>query len=388
MLCGAKIRVLVVDDSAIVRKILSESLNAHPDIEVIATAPDPYVARDKILELDPDVLTLDIEMPRMDGLTFFRKLMQYRPMPVIVISSISSASCQTAMEAMRLGAVEVLAKPSGPYSVGDLRLTLAMKIRAASTARITRKTSAKEYVAPAPVAPFEEACGSARFSPGAVIAIGASTGGTQAVEQILLALPPDSPGILVTQHIPPGFSTAFAKRLDQITALEVKEAEHGDYVVPGRILVAPGDRHMLLRKSGAAYRVGVRDGPRVCYQRPSVDVLFASVADTAGAEAVGVILTGMGSDGAEGMKKMKVAGAHNIAQDEASCVVFGMPKEAIRAGAVNEVLPLRRIAAAALKAAARHRGLAGPDSLRQLGHPRPGVGGLPHHVSRPGAADR
>lgn len=349
---GRKIRVLVVDDSAIVRRILSESLDAETDIDVVATAPDPYVARDKILELKPDVLTLDIEMPRMDGLTFLKKLMQYRPMPVIVISSISSASCQTAMEAMRLGAVEVLAKPSGPYSVGDLRLSLAMKVRAASTARIGAKPEAKLPQA----VPPQDASPGTRYRPDTVIAVGSSTGGTQAVEQILVALPPESPGILVAQHIPPGFSTAFAKRLDQICALEVKEAEHGDYVVPGRVLVAPGDRHLLLRASGAAYRVSVKDGPRVSYQRPSVDVLFSSVADTARNNAVGVILTGMGSDGADGMKKMKDAGAYNIAQDEASCVVFGMPKEAIRVGGVDEVVPLDRVANAVLKAAASRKG--------------------------------
>ena len=350
MIAGRKIRVLVVDDSAIVRKILTECLVAEADLEVVGSAPDPYVARDKILALEPDVLTLDIEMPRMDGLTFLKKLMHYRPMPVIVISSIGQASCQTAIEAMRLGAVEVLAKPSGPYSVGELRTVLAMKIRAAAASRIRREARATEAVrhteTPPPVA--------GGFHPSSVIAIGASTGGTEAIESVLIQLPEQLPGIVVTQHIPAGFSRAFAARLNQTCRLEVKEAENGDYLVPGRALVAPGDFHMLLRRTDGGYRVAVRTGPRVCYQRPSVDVLFTSVAEAAGARAIGVILTGMGSDGAEGMRRMKQAGSYNIAQDEATCVVFGMPKEAIRAGAVDQVMPLGRIPSGLLTAVMAH----------------------------------
>ncbi|MCW5978973.1 MAG: chemotaxis response regulator protein-glutamate methylesterase [Bryobacteraceae bacterium] len=343
-----KIRVLVVDDSAIVRKILTESLAAEPDLEVVGSAPDPYVARDKILALQPDVLTLDIEMPRMDGLTFLKKLMHHHAMPVIVISSIGQASCQAAIEAMRLGAVEVLAKPSGPYSVGELRASLAMKIRAASASRVRREALAAQQVHKTESPLAGTAAGA--FHPYTVIAIGASTGGTEAIEAILTALPEQMPGIVVTQHIPAGFSRAFAERLNRNCRIEVKEAENGDFLRPGRALVAPGDFHMLLRRTDSGYRVSVRGGPRICYQRPSVNVLYASVAEAAGARAVGVILTGMGSDGAEGMLRMKQVGAFNIAQDESSCVVFGMPKEAIRAGGVDQVAPLNRIPSALLAA--------------------------------------
>lgn len=347
----SKIRVLVVDDSAIVRKILSEALAAEPDIEVVGVAPDPFVARDKILALNPDVLTLDIEMPRMDGLTFLRKLMHYRPMPVIVISSVGGAGCPTAIEALRLGAVEVLGKPSGPFSVGELRDDLAWRIRAAARARVSNGVTPKPAEERAEAVPSNGG-----YHSKAVIAIGASTGGTEAVESVLRNLPADIPGVLVVQHIPAGFSRAFASRLNQVCSFEVQEAAHGDYLVPGRVLMAPGDCHMLLSRAGVAYRVQVTGGPRVCYQRPSVDVLFASVAEKAGKAAVGVILTGMGADGAQGMKKMKEAGAFTIAQDEATSVVFGMPREAIRIGAVDAVLPLSSVAGAIVQAASRSAG--------------------------------
>jgi len=339
-----KIRVLVVDDSAIVRKILSETLASEPDIEVVGSAPDPYVARDKILSLKPDVLTLDIEMPRMDGLTFLKKLMHFHPMPVIVISSIGTSSCHTAMEALRLGAVEVLAKPSGPYSVGELRTVLSMKIRAAAAARYRRRPTAAEAQATV----IEKPIGAAAFHPSSIIAIGASTGGTEAIESVLTRLPDNLPAIVITQHIPSGFSKAFANRLNKICNLEVKEGAPGDYVVPGRALIAPGDFHMVIRKVEGTYRAQIKEGPRVCYQRPAVDVMFASVAEVVGPHAIGVILTGMGSDGAEGMLKMKKAGARNIAQDEQSCVVFGMPREAIRLGAADQILPLDKIPEAIL----------------------------------------
>lgn len=339
-----KIRVLVVDDSAIVRKILKEALSGQPDLEVVGTAPDPYIARDKILSLEPDVLTLDIEMPRMDGLTFLKKLMHFRPMPVIVISSLAQASCQTAMQALNLGAVEVLAKPGGPYSVGELRLELASKIRAAAASRIRRPAVPAAATAPPRLT-------ASAWLPSTVIAIGASTGGTEAIAAVLPQLPAGTPGIVITQHIPAGFSKAFATRLNQMCALEVKEAEDGDTLGPGRVLVAPGDLHMVLRKNGDGYRVTVKTGPRVCYQRPSVDVMFSSVAESAGARAVGVLLTGMGSDGAQGLLKMRQAGARTIAQDESSCVVFGMPREAIRAGAADRVVPLSGIPQAILAAA-------------------------------------
>ncbi|HTT61083.1 MAG TPA: chemotaxis response regulator protein-glutamate methylesterase [Bryobacteraceae bacterium] len=338
-------RVLVVDDSAIVRKILTEALSGHPDLEVVGTAPDPYIARDKILALHPDVLTLDIEMPRMDGLTFLKKLMHFRPMPVIVISSLAQASCQTAMQALALGAVEVLAKPGGPYSVGELQLDLASKIRAAAAAR------PRPAPHPAPAAPPSRLAARA-WTPSTVIAIGASTGGTEAIAQILPRLPQGIPGIVITQHIPPVFSKAFATRLNQICAFEVKEAEDGDRVAPGRALVAPGNLHMLLRKAADGYCVAVKTGPRVCYQRPSVDVMFSSVAEAAGAHAVGVLLTGMGADGAQGMLKMRQAGAQTLAQDESTCVVFGMPREAIHAGAAGRVVPLPEMPQAILAAVA------------------------------------
>jgi len=346
MQADGNIRVLIVDDSAIVRKILTEALTGQPGIEVVGTAPDPYIARDKILALQPDVLTLDIEMPRMDGLTFLKKLMHFRPMPVIIISSLAQASCQTALQALTLGAVEALAKPGGPYSVGELRLELAAKIRAAAASRIRRPEAQ-----PAPAPPLPPP----RLTPGdwtasTVIAIGASTGGTEAIAQVLPHLPAGAPGIVITQHIPAGFSRAFANRLNQMCPFEVKEAEDGDALRPGRALVAPGDLHMMLRRNGEGYRVAVKTGPRVCYQRPSVDVMFGSVAEAAGKHAVGVLLTGMGSDGAQGLLKMYQAGARTIAQDEASCVVFGMPREAIRAGAAGRVVPLTAIAYAIMAA--------------------------------------
>jgi two-component system chemotaxis response regulator CheB len=335
-----KIRVLIVDDSAIVRKLLTEALAEESDIDVVGTAPDPYIARDKILSLSPDVLTLDIEMPRMDGLTFLKKLMQFNPMPVIVVSSLAQASCQAGVEALRAGAVEVIAKPGGPYSVGELKISLANKIRAAAVAHVVRPCSA----VPLPASPPSLLTG--KFNPLAVIAIGASTGGTEAIEEVLMRLPDGMPGIVITQHIPAGFSRAFAERLNKYCPMRVAEAANGDIVRSGSALIAPGNFHMILRRVGGAYQVTVKDGPMVCYQRPSVDVLFSSVAEAAGANAVGVILTGMGSDGALGLKRMKVAGAVTIAQDEASCVVFGMPKEAIRMGGVDRVVPLQFIAQA------------------------------------------
>lgn len=329
-----RIKVLVVDDSAIVRKILTDTISAEDDLEVIATAPDPYVARDKILSLNPDVITLDIEMPRMDGLTFLKKLMQYHPMPVIIISSLGHASCEASIEALRLGAVEVLAKPAGPYSIGELRGCLRQKIRAAAGSRVRPVATVRMEVQQLPVPTTSE------FRQSSLIAIGASTGGTEAIRETLVRLPAACPGIVITQHIPPVFSAAFASRMNQICAMEVKEAVDGDEVRPGRALIAPGDFHMLVRRGGRGFLVEVRTGPQVCYQRPSVDVMFASVAEAAGSRSVGVLLTGMGSDGARGMLRMKKAGARTIAQDEASCVVYGMPREAVALGAADDVLAL------------------------------------------------
>ncbi len=338
MAADRKIRVLIVDDSAIVRKMLADALASEPDLEVVGTAPDPYVARDKILSLRPDVLTLDVEMPRMDGLTFLKKLMRFHPLPVIVISSLAQSSSQTALEALQCGAVEVLAKPGGPYSVGELKQDLPHKVRAAAQARVGL---AKPQLAPPPSVPLVLS----GASTSTVITIGASTGGTEAIREVLTAMPANMPGIVIVQHIPPVFSLAFANRLNDLCKLRVKEAADGDRVVPGLALIAPGNFHMTLTKAGGEYRVSVQGGPRVCYQRPSVDVLFESVAKVAKSDAIGAILTGMGSDGAQGLLKMKRAGARTIAQDEASCVVFGMPREAIRMGGVDRVLPLNRVAA-------------------------------------------
>jgi two-component system chemotaxis response regulator CheB len=334
-----KIKVLIVDDSAIVRKLLAECLSAEPDLEVVGTAPDAFVARDKILSLRPDVLTLDIEMPRMDGLTFLKKLMRFHPLPVVIISSLAHASSQAAVEALQSGAVEVLGKPGGPYSVGELKHDLPLKIRAAAQARIARRA-----VEPVAAGTPPAAVPAQPVNHSAIIAIGASTGGTEAIREVLTRMPEGSPGIVVVQHIPAVFSNALANRLNDLCRIQVREAADGDRVLPGHALIAPGNFHMTLRKFGAEYRVAVQDGEPVCYQRPSVDVLFDSVAGAAGADAIGVILTGMGADGAKGMLRMKRAGGRTIAQDQASCVVFGMPHEAIKIGAVDRVLPLDRIA--------------------------------------------
>jgi len=332
------IRVLVVDDSAIVRKILSEQLNRHDDIEIVGTAPDPYVARDKIVALHPDVLTLDVEMPRMDGITFLRKLMKYQPMPVIVLSSLTPTGGRTAIEALEAGAVEVMCKPGPAYSVGDVCTTLVEKIRAAAEARIT-------YRAPADVLDRPRQRLHMAETTHKIFAIGASTGGVQALTTVLAALPANAPGTLVVQHMPAQFTQSFAQRIDAQCAMTIQEASDGDHVIPGRVLIAPGGRHMLLQRSGANYYVTVKDGPYVCRQKPSVEVLFNSVARYAGANAVGAILTGMGNDGALGLLNMRNSGAHTIAQNEQTCVVFGMPREAIQQGAAEKVVALDDIAA-------------------------------------------
>lgn len=332
------IKVLVVDDSAIVRKIFNEELSKEPDIEVVGTAPDPFVARDKILSLKPDVLTLDIEMPRMDGLTFLRKLMTHYPIPIIIVSSLTPKGSTMALEAMESGAIDVVAKPGAAYTVGDMSRQLVEKIRAASKARITKRQETSKNDVKKPV--MASAMGETTNK---VVAIGASTGGTEALKEVLTRMPPNSPGIVVVQHMPANFTTAFAVRLDSLSQIRVKEAQDNDSVVPGTALIAPGNYHMLLRRSGARYYVQVKNGPMVHHQRPAVDVLFNSTAQYAGANSIGVIMTGMGSDGADGLLKMKNAGARTMAQDEASCVVFGMPKEAIRKGAADKILSLDQI---------------------------------------------
>lgn len=341
--CLETTKVLIVDDSAIVRKILSSQLDAHPSIEVIATAPDPYIARDKILQLNPDVLILDVEMPRMDGITFLKKLMQYHPMPVIIFSSLTPEGSKTAIEALASGAVEVLAKPGPSYSVGDACKQLCRTILSIPKGRYHKPV----FTQAEPIKPAES--GSLLETTNKILAIGASTGGVQALTCVLSALPPDCPGTVVVQHMPAQFTRSFAERLNQNCRVQVKEAADGDSVIPGRVLIAPGGYHMILQRSGANYYVSIKDGPAVCHQKPSVEVLFNSVAKYAGANAVGAILTGMGNDGAKGLLAMRQAGAHTIAQDEATCIVFGMPKEAIKLNAAETVLPLEKVASALIQ---------------------------------------
>ena len=342
MIPAKKIRVLVVDDSAVVRRMISDALGADPGIEVVGTACDPYVARDKILELNPDVLTLDIEMPRMDGLTFLKILQQHRPMPVVVVSSLTQAGSRAAMEAMEIGAVDVLAKPQSAWNLGDLREQLALRVKGAAGARL------KNVVA-VPATRAAVAASSANFSPRQIVLIGASTGGTEAIKNVLTRLPDGLPGICIVQHIPPVFSKTFAERLNECCAFEVREAVHGDELKPGLALVAPGDQHLSLAWNGAGYRVTLHQGPMLHHVRPAVDVMFESAVD-AGKNALAVLLTGMGRDGAAGMKKLKLAGATTIAQNEDSCVVYGMPRAAVELGAVDRVLPLDLIPHAILHA--------------------------------------
>lgn len=338
-----KIKVLIVDDSAVVRKVFARELSKEKDIEIVGTAPDPYVARDKIVKLKPDVVTLDIEMPRMDGLTFLKKLMRYYPMPVIIVSSLTTRGSKIAMEAMSFGALEVISKPNTSYSVGDMGIQLADKIRAVSRARL----KAAEVPSPITAQPLKISKALSQTT-NKLIAIGASTGGTEALRTVLTAMPANAPGIVVVQHMPAQFTKSFAERLDSLCEMRVKEAENGDTVSNGNVLIAPGNFHLLVKRSGARYYVQVKKGPLVHHQRPAVDVLFKSVADYVGANALGIILTGMGADGAEGMLSMKKAGSRNIAQDEKSCVVFGMPKEAIKAGGVDKIVSLNKIAETAL----------------------------------------
>jgi two-component system, chemotaxis family, protein-glutamate methylesterase/glutaminase len=334
------IRVLIVDDSAVVRQVLSKELSKTRDIEVVGTATDPYVARDKIVQLKPDVLTLDIEMPRMDGLTFLGKLMKHFPMPVVVVSSVTPQGSDMALRALELGAIDVVSKSGSSYDVADIGKNLAQKIRIAATAQV-HKISAPATAMQAK--PLNDQ-GAMLRTTHKVLAIGASTGGTEAIREVITKLPVSTPGTVICQHMPERFTAAFAERLNGLSAMEVREAKQNDYLAPGLALLAPGNHHMILRRSGARYFVEVKDGPPVHHQRPSVDVLFHSVARTAGRNAVGTILTGMGADGAAGLLAMRQAGAHTLGQDEKSCVVFGMPKEAQKVGAVETILPLQKMA--------------------------------------------
>ena len=335
------IRVLVVDDSAIVRSIFTEELAKEPDIEVVGTALDPYIARDKILRTNPDVITLDLEMPRMDGLTFLKKLMKHHPLPVIIVSSLTRNQSELALQAMELGAVEVLSKPGSSYSVGELSKQLAMKIRAAAA---VKKVNTDRKTGPQPESSPESTAPSLKVTTNKILAIGASTGGTEAIKQVLTSLPASIPGTVIVQHMPPKFTTAYADRLNSLCRFEVKEAEDGDGVYPGRAILAPGNYHMVLRRSGAKYYVNIKTGPRVHHQRPAVDILFKSVGRIAGRNAMGILLTGMGSDGAQGLLKIREAGGYTINQDEASSIVYGMPQEAKHIGASRKEVPLDQIA--------------------------------------------
>ena len=347
-----KIRVLTVDDSALMRQVLAILLTKDPEIEVVGSAPDPYIAREKIKSLNPDVLTLDVEMPKMDGLTFLEKLMRGHPMPVVMVSSLTEDGCQTTLRALELGAVDFIAKPKIDLREGmdEIAQDLIAKVKAAAVANVKREAlGVRHETNPLSPHPLSRTSGSAMIkTTDTIIAIGSSTGGTEAVKEILEKLPPHTPPILITQHMPERFTKTWADRLNRLCPIAVKEAQDGDSVLPGHALVAPGSYHMTLVRSGARYTVRINQDPPVNRHRPSVDVMFSSVAQYAGSNAVGVILTGMGNDGAKEMLAMKQAGAFTIAQDEASCVVFGMPKEAIKAGAVDKVLPLGDIAGAIL----------------------------------------
>lgn len=346
-----RIRVLIVDDSAVVRQTLSEVLSSDPDIEVMGTAADPYVAADRIREQVPDVITLDIEMPRMDGLTFLQKVMTQHPIPVVICSSLAEAGAQSALKALEYGAVDIIAKPrmGSKQFLEDSRIILCQVVKAAAAARLRplgpRHSVEPKLTADAILSPASHAMAETTEK---VVVIGASTGGTEALKTLLETLPSDTPGIVIVQHMPEMFTRAFASRLNGVCSITVKEAESNDTVLRGRALIAPGNHHLLLKRSGARYYVDIKEGPLVCRHRPSVDVLFRSAARYAGQNAVGVILTGMGDDGARGMLEMKQAGAMTIAQDEATCVVFGMPNEAIKRCAVDEVLPLGAVAGAIL----------------------------------------
>ncbi len=332
------IRVLLVDDSAIVRKILKQQLAQDKNINVIGAAPDPFVARDKIVQLNPDVLILDVEMPRMDGITLLGKLMKHHPMPVIVFSSLTPQGGKNAIAAVAAGAVDVMCKPGEAYTVGDACEQLIQKIKAASRAKVERTVQSQRKGQDfTRIAALPETTNK-------IFAIGASTGGVQALTAVLEKMPSNAPGTIIVQHMPANFTKSFAERLNSLCAMNVKEAEDGDRILPGKVLIAPGGYHMILQRSGASYYVKIVDGEPVCRQKPSVEVMFNSVAEIAGQNAVGAILTGMGDDGAQGLLKMRNQGSHTIAQNEQTSVVFGMPKEAIDCGAAEKILPLNDIA--------------------------------------------
>lgn len=337
-----KITVIVVDDSALMRKLLSEIINSQPDMQAIGAAPDPLVAREMIRALNPDVLTLDVEMPKMDGLDFLERLMRLRPMPVVMVSSLTERGSEATLRALELGAIDYISKPKVDIAHGiqDYAAEIADKIRTAAASR----PRARPVAGPLRSDPLVPALANRSISTEKLIIVGASTGGTEAIKEFLMDMPHDCPGILIAQHMPEAFTKSFATRLDSLCRISVKEAQDDERILPGHAYVAPGHSHLLLRRSGANYMTQLSSAELVNRHRPSVDVLFRSAAEYAGKNALGVILTGMGKDGALGMLAMKKAGAYNFAQDEASCVVFGMPKEAIAAGATDEILPLSDIA--------------------------------------------
>lgn len=334
-------KVLVVDDSALMRKVISDVLNNDPELEVVAAARDPYDAWDKIKIFNPDVLTLDVEMPKMDGIVFLEKLMKAKPMPVVMISTLTERGCETTLRALQLGAVDFVSKPKLDMQSGTLELAdeIVDKVKAASKA--CPKIAARSR----PGVPSKRPANSALLqSTYKVIAMGASTGGTEALAEVLNALPADTPGIVIVQHMPPGFTKQFADRLDSECQIQVREAQHGDRIIPGLALLAPGGSHLEVRRSGASYQVALSDGPPVEQSKPSVDIMFHSCAEHIGKHTIGVILTGMGRDGAKGMLALSKAGANTIAQNEDTCVVYGMPRKAIATGGVQDVLPLQQIA--------------------------------------------
>ena len=350
-----RVRVLIVDDSALVRRILTEVLSADPALEVVGTASDAYVAREKIKQLSPDVLTLDVEMPKMDGVTFLRNLMRLRPMPVVMVSSLTEHGAEVTLDALAVGAVDYLPKPKIDIAatLTDYADELRAKIRSAATARVRPYTGAAAGSGGAAVVPrlgvdavLAKAPVRRQFrTTDRIIAIGASTGGTEAIKEVLVQLPADTPGVVITQHIPKAFSTPFARRMDACCQMTVYEAQDGQLILPGHVYIAPGDQHLLVVRDGARYVCRLDDGPPVNRHKPSVDVLFRSVAQQAGRNAIGVILTGMGKDGALGLKEMREAGSPTLAQDEATSVVWGMPGEAVALGAAAEMLPLGEVAA-------------------------------------------
>ncbi len=345
---SAPVRVLVVDDSALMRKLLTDLLQSDPEIEVVGAAKDAYAARDLIKQLNPDVLTLDVEMPKMDGLSFLSNLMRLRPMPVVMVSSLTERGADVTMKALNLGAVDFVSKPKIDLEHGmeHCATEIIDKVKAASVARVTalvRTANRPDCIQDAP-APATRRTHKHYRTTDQLIAIGASTGGTEAIKEVLERLRADSPGVVITQHIPPMFSRSFADRMDRCSELTVSEAEDGQLILPGHAFIAPGGRHLKVVRDGARYRCRLSDAQPVNRHRPSVDVLFESVADSAGPNTVGIILTGMGNDGAAGLKKLRDLGAHTIAQDEQSCVVWGMPRVAVELDAVDEILPLAKIA--------------------------------------------